>query len=568
MNEEFSEFLNKFLIVLKKQFGITSKSLANVLDISPNTLTNWKKSSNNINRKLLQRFLSYIDQFYKTNSKTIDSDISLKKIINQLYIETYKLCNKELSTHKLRKINEEKLLDTRRKYFKINFNKLICFIKQVANLYEVDYDTDKSDFLKLQGYQKKELYDNLISLKLISRNVHGYLSVQKELAKILDVSEAQVSRWKNGLDYPSNENLLKLAFFCNKSSEVAFSLFELNNDDIASMFIKSPYYAMRIEEFEREYFDCLKLVISQTIGKEIFSNLVREKNYLLAYEDEDTEIVKKLLFRDCIILLKESFDILNLKISFENWLIEQTAFGTDFFYINIVEPFKLDTNDDFYKYAEKIDDGFKFLRNYLSYNQSFYLLREYVLTDYSILNMAVHVLKILHDNNQDFSEWYHKESEVYADNNYIREGCRNLCASLTSRKKIGGINYFEAFFEQFWKLILYKNIAVNTDIWPVDSIFPNDGVGILYQIEINYKLVASIISNQSKEKNNINIANFQIYNNLQYLEYGKELFEEILFSDSSIEYKKKFDESGGEFDIVKDLEKKYQKVLDFQTSWT
>lgn len=43
INKQFCDLLAVFLVEIKKKFGITAKLLTDELNLSKNTLTNWKK---------------------------------------------------------------------------------------------------------------------------------------------------------------------------------------------------------------------------------------------------------------------------------------------------------------------------------------------------------------------------------------------------------------------------------------------------------------------------------------------------------------------------------------------
>ncbi|HGA0756371.1 TPA: hypothetical protein ACGQM7_001270, partial [Streptococcus agalactiae] len=147
---------------------------------------------------------------------------------------------------------------------------------------------------------------------------------------------------------------------------------------------------------------------------------------------------------------------------------------------------------------------------------------------------------------------------------------RNLCNSLYPRDKDNNIDYINAFFEQFWKFILYKNSSINTDIWPIDRVFfdiSNEIDGVLNSIKLNYRLLEKIIKKINKSEVLQTESTEIMYKNLVILEDGKELFEEILYNDAWLIYKKKLNESGEEFEIVQYLKLLNEKVEKFQNKW-
>ena len=52
--------------------------------------------------------------------------------------------------------------------------------------------------------------------------------------------------------------------------------------------------------------------------------------------------------------------------------------------------------------------------------------------------------------------------------------------------------------------------------------------------------------------------------NMKYLIDGADVFETILFDDSLIEFNKKYDGSGYDFEITKEKRRLYGKVIDFR----
>lgn len=560
MNNNFSFLLTEFLQILKKQFGITTKLLSKDLDISPNTFTNWKKNSNRINKKLLNRFSIYIDDFKEDNLLLVKSNDSLKSIIESLQLEISKICGK----------SDFEPLNNRKKLFQINFNNLIVFIKKAANLYEFDYENESSNYFRVQGYQRQEVFDNLVSLNLISRNNSGRLSVQKNLAKLLGVSEGQISRWKKGLDYPSIYNLKKIARLCNINNDFPLSSYKLDNENFPSLFLKSSYNRMHIQEFEREYLFKIRYIIENSGYKNIFEKEIINDYYLISYEDEDLEQVKMILFRDCIMLLKKTFDVLDFNILFEDWLIKKIKSKEVTIYSFKNTSIELNTVDDCYKHADKIDYGYKVLSNYLDYNASFDPVSNHILNQPALFALTSVFLSNLHKENKNFSDWLEFTAKIFINDDFSRELCINICNSLSTRKTGNSLDYIDAFFKQFWNLVIYKNYSVVIDQFPNEKVYAEistNGDGILLNIQNSYNLMKKTIEKINRYEIMITESNLIRYYALKYLEDGKELFEEILYNDAFIEYEKKYLESKGDFEIVEELSKMNKKVEQFTNKW-
>lgn len=82
--QQFSTLLFSFLQIIKKKFGITSKLLASELEISKNTLTNWRKGNFIPNTGSIEKLYSYVCQFKIKYSSDIIEDYYFSNLIEEL----------------------------------------------------------------------------------------------------------------------------------------------------------------------------------------------------------------------------------------------------------------------------------------------------------------------------------------------------------------------------------------------------------------------------------------------------------------------------------------------------
>ena len=88
-NEQFPNLLTKFLAEIKKKFGITAKLLTNELNLSKNTITNWKKGVSKPNKKLLEKLLGYLETLKKEKCPFLDGNDSFCNLVEELILLLY-----------------------------------------------------------------------------------------------------------------------------------------------------------------------------------------------------------------------------------------------------------------------------------------------------------------------------------------------------------------------------------------------------------------------------------------------------------------------------------------------
>lgn len=565
--QQFSTLLSSFLQIIKKKFGITSKLLASELEISKNTLTNWRKGNFIPNTCSIEKLYSYICQFEIKYSSDIIQDNYFSNLIEELdyllSIEFDRLLD-ESDPYKI--LNQKKLQEERKSNFQKSFNNLIDFLSHVSKLFDSEYDKNESIDLKLGGYQKREMFDKLLDLKLITKNQNGRIAIQKNLAKILNVSEAQISRWKNGNDYPSPERLIQFGKLLDLNSDISIALREYKFHDFESMFIYSPSLSNYLEKFQRDYFNKIKTFIKISGYNNTLESRIIEDNYLIFSDNEDLIEVQTIIFRDCIMLIAKAFEVTENEDSFLNWLYKEVQKEKINILMHGMLGQKLDTVEYCYKFAEQIDDGYKLLNNYIHSGENLELVKDYVLENHSLFVLSKEFIDSFL-NKDDFEAWFKSTEILFKSKKFFRQQCQNICNALNKRNENNSLNYLEAFYNQFWTLILYKNKSVDLELNPIHKAYSEIGEkGILQNLEEDYLLLKNTLEKIYNDKNIKFGKGSKQYSLKSYLMDGEKVFEEILFNDSQLIFDAKEGTNKDEFEIVEEKFRLNKLVSDFQNN--
>lgn len=565
--QQFSTLLSSFLQIIKKKFGITSKLLASELEISKNTLTNWRKGNFIPNTGSIEKFYSYVCQFKIKYSSDIIEDYYFSNLIEELdyllSIEFDRLLD-ESDPYKI--LNQKKLQEERKSNFQKSFNNLIDFLSHVSKLFDSEYDKNESIDLKLGGYQKREMFDSLLDLKLITKNQNGRIAIQKNLAKILNVSEAQISRWKNGNDYPSPERLIQFGKLLDLNSDISIALREYKFHDFESMFINSPSLSNYLEKFQRDYFNNITTFIEISGYNNTLESRIIEDNYLIFSDNEDLIEVQTIIFRDCIMLIAKAFEVTENEDDFLNWLYKEVQKEKINILMHGMLGQKLDTIEYCYKFAEQIDDGYKFLNNYIHSGENLELVKDYVLDNHSLFVLSKEFIDSFF-NKDDFEVWFKSTKVLFESKKFFRQQCQNICNALNKRNEDNSQNYLEAFYNQFWTLILYKNKSVDLELNPIHKAYSEIGEkGILQNLEEDYSLLKNTLEKIYNDKNIKFEKGSKQYSLKSYLMDGGQVFEEILFNDSQLIFDAKEETSKDEFEIVEEKFRLNKRVSDFQNN--
>lgn len=566
--QQLSTLLSSFLQVIKKKFGITSKLLANELKISKNTLTNWRKGYFNPNTGSIDKLYHYVCRFKIKYSYDISKDYYFSNLMedldNLLSIEFDRLLD-ESNPYKISK--QKELLEERKSSFQKSFNNLIDFLSYVAKLFDSEYDENESIDFKLRGYQKREMFDKLLDLKLITKNQNGRITIQKNLAKILNVSEAQISRWKNGNDYPSPGRLIQIGKLLGLNSDISIALREYKFHDFESMFIDSPGLSSNLEKFQQDYFNRIKKFIEISGYENNLESKIIKDNYLIFNDNEDLNEVQTIIFRDCIMLLAKAFEVTENYDGFLDWLYKKVQQERINILMHGMLGQKLDTVEYCYKFSEQIDYGYKLLNNYIYSGENLELVKDYVLNNHSLFVLSKEFIDSFL-NKDDFEAWFKSTEVIFKNKKFFRQQCQNICNSLNKRNEDNSQNYLEAFYKQFWTLILYKNKSVDLELNPIHKAYSEIGEkGISQNLEEDYSLLKNTLEKIYNDKN-MKFEKGSMQCSLKsYLMDGEPIFEEILLNDSHLIFDAKKETSKDEFEIVEEKHRLNKKVRDFQDKY-
>ncbi|MDO8139589.1 helix-turn-helix domain-containing protein [Streptococcus mutans] len=570
INKQFCDLLALFLVEIKKKFGITAKLLTDELNLSKNTLTNWKKGAYKPNGKLSKRFLNYLIQFKNEQYELISKDDTFYNLIEELIEVLSDELNSLLErSNSFDRNFEERLLKDRKKNFQKSFTNFIEFLSKVARLYDLEYENATSNYLKTRDYQKKEVFDNLLALKLINKNKRGTFSIQKNLAKLLNVSQAQISRWKKGIDYPSSTNFKKIGELCNYNSDAPLAIYEFKEENFESMFLKSPMLSYELRQFEYEYLEKIKLFIEKSGYNKILESKIKQDDYLILYENEDLEEARNKIYTDCIMLLWNAFTSLNITGSFKVWLFQKIRSKelTKLMYGTI--GYQLEEVSYCNEFAREVDDGYKFLRNYLIYDGSFDLVQMFVLENKTLFVLAKVFVESLESQGRTFEEWFEEtvnRLKQCGQEGLFRHPCSTICTSLNKRNHDNSLDYLEAFYKQLKNLINEKSSPVGADTLSPDKrcLAEIGEEGVWDNLQRGYLLLNNILKQIYKEQQGI----VALYWIKDYLGKGEKVFKEVLFNNCTMEFNKKYNSSGYDFEIINEMRRLHNEVSAFQNKWS
>ncbi|EJN94419.1 helix-turn-helix domain-containing protein [Streptococcus ratti] len=572
---KFSKLLNEFLIQIKKDFGITTKDLTKELDFSKNTFTNWKTGNSKPTFELLDKFYKFLQNFEKIYNINLSLNRDSLTAFKQLRVEIDRQLVMYIQEDSMKRdIRLQKSLNADRKEtFHKNFSDFIEFLTTVSKSYKQEYATEESDYLTLNGNQKREFLDTLQSLKLIGFDVDTdeKNAIQKSLAKLIGVSEAQISRWKNGKDYPSQANLKRIGELFNSYSDTPFSSYSFDNNRFQSIFIDTPKYSNVLHEFERTYFNYIKTLINSWGDRDRLKSKIIDESYVMRYEDEDFEEIKNIFFRDSLMLFYKSFTYLNNDEEFQDWIHKQISNeDLESYRCGSTVNFELKKKEDFESIAEEIDDGFKQLDNFINYGAHFDNVRDSVLKNNDLLLFVK--TQIEARKNNDVKKIFENAKEKFDAEGFIRDQSRNLCNHLTMRNEDNSFDYVEAFYKQFWELITIKLRKPDTEIFPLDKIYEephlNSDEKIWNTLKENYEFLKNELHDIYSKVKAIYIKEDEmlIFELIEYLENGESLFEDVLLNDSNYMYEKNYYENSDDYDQMKEIERMYKAVILFEKS--
>lgn len=441
-NSSLPDLLSIFLSKIKKKYGITAKLLSYELGLSKNTLTNWKNGVFHPNIASIGKLLSYLKMFKRESKELINDDESLSnvcdKLILSLELEFYSMLEKPTAISKQKK---KKLLKERKETFLQSFNNYLLFLKEMSEKFDTDYDN--SENYDYNNKQKNiEIFDILINEQLI--NSSKKTGIQKLLAKRLGVSCAQISNWKKGKCYPSENNLTKI----RNVLRIDPVLYVHTYSDFISSYQDSLDDLSFIDGFIRDFIEFLK----QTIGKSLvlsqnFYEEIDHWNFEFPTNEDRYKEIKELLYKDVLTLLRTSFNALyKADNGFPEWLYKQTNDKKIEHMYHGSLNIKLDSVKDIQYFSKTIYDSFKYLRDYIDGKLSEIDFKELVL-DYHTHFVLARDFILSFNNEESFVGWFDKNASNYEINAYYSVKTKNINDLFSTNKE----DLFKEFFFQFKK---------------------------------------------------------------------------------------------------------------------
>ena len=89
--------------------------------------------------------------------------------------------------------------------------------------------------------------DNKFSLRIKQLRLDNNMS-QEELGKLVGISKVSVWQWENGINYPNNETLLKLADYIQVSTD-----YLLGKSDIRNINNENEDYRIAFDDIGKDY---------------------------------------------------------------------------------------------------------------------------------------------------------------------------------------------------------------------------------------------------------------------------------------------------------------------------
>ncbi len=89
--------------------------------------------------------------------------------------------------------------------------------------------------------------DNKFSLRIKQLRLDNNMS-QEELGKLVGISKVSVWQWENGINYPNNETLLKLADYFQVSTD-----YLLGKSDIRNINNENEDYRIAFDDIGKDY---------------------------------------------------------------------------------------------------------------------------------------------------------------------------------------------------------------------------------------------------------------------------------------------------------------------------
>ncbi|MCB5130983.1 hypothetical protein LGW84_02905, partial [Streptococcus mutans] len=301
----------------------------------------------------------------------------------------------------------------------------------------------------------------------------------------------------------------------------------------------------------------------------ILESKIKQDDYLILYENEDLEEARNKIYTDCIMLLWNAFTGLNITGSFKVWLFQKIRSKelTKLMYGTI--GYQLEEVSYCNEFAREVDDGYKFLRNYLIYDGSFDLVQMSVLENETLFVLAKVFVESLESQGRTFEEWFEEtvnRLKQCGQEGLFRHPCSTICTSLNKRNHDNSLDYLEAFYKQLKNLINEKSSPIGADTLSPDkrclAEIGEEGVGD--NLQRGYLLLNNILKQIYKEQQGI----VALYWIKDYLGKGEKVFKEVLFNNCTMEFNKKYNSSGYDFEIINEMRRLHNEVSAFRNKWS
>ena len=294
-NKKLSKELDKLLMALSK-IGVNTKVTAEMSGVSIHSLSNWRQGKSSPNQSNLIKLRDYslsLLSIHGLQSEVRECAVSFfreaeitlrdmprigekeEKILSDHHsnqkassilgrmldfnqIDTY------LNTDTMQgfRIDKQNKIDrkTQRNYkktFSENLNRLINFIDEGSDYEREDiaewslFSGDLNEDLFLELYDNLPHEEDFDIIKKVPSIGELWLETN------LGVSKTQVKSWREGKDFPNEENLEQLKKLVGTKGKGAFLGYEFSESDLLHMFLKTPRLEAENRADKAEYFETL-----------------------------------------------------------------------------------------------------------------------------------------------------------------------------------------------------------------------------------------------------------------------------------------------------------------------
>lgn len=540
---DFQIDLVKFLKLLKLTTGITSTQISNSCGFSKNTITYWKKGGKP-QKSHLETLLKYLA---KIEYKYINDDEGeLIQSFQSLKFTCYILSKQ----NQLNEVSKKYNLEHRRE-FHLAFNNMVTTLEKLSQL-----TINEIEFSHLQALELA----NLIPFKYKN-------SIPQFLAEKFGVSKGQISKWRNGKEFPSEANLEKIKIFCDLPNLTALttSFDNISLNENFSSFLKSPDLESQINDFIFIYKNGLLDYIfnydyTQKLSKKIVDENFIYLNLFLDTKEfyaEKSKIIEGFNI-ECIHLLNDIYSKLfyNIGLSFIEWIevnLNNDNLKTTMEHLqnkNIRGVYELGVlnNESINVTAENIDYLYSSWLNYSKYQNSYSKMNDWVSENLDSI-FYILLFKFSKQNMQLREEWINQVLKSINVSNLHRPSKNrlNLFNDLYSTHiKNNDETIVLCFFKQFWALLLLRINEHDYSPYSLENYIDKVEQEMILSESLN--LIFEVI----KDYSNLNILPYPQSEDLDYLLSNEHIFRRIIKEHNSSNWYSRF-ESEEDFDYCREL---------------